>query len=221
MDAVLDNLDLFVAGMGGTLALFAWSAVGSLALGALLAVMRVAPSASVRAFGGAYVTLVRNTPLTVVFALIVFGGPILGLTVSGSAALQYRVLAVVALTAYTSTFVCEALRGGIATVAVGQAEASRSLGMTFPQMLRHVVLPQASRSVVPPMGSVMIAMAKNTSIAAAFNNSELITAMLTGVENRGDAVIAFLVATAVAYLLLTLSLSLLFHLLERKVAIVR
>lgn len=221
MDAVLDNLGLFANGLVGTVTLFAWSAVGSLVLGVVLAVMRVAPSPAVRAFGTAYVLTVRNTPLTVVFALIVFGGPIVGLSVGGSVDLQYRVLAVLALSLYTASFVCEALRGGIATIPVGQAEAARSLGLTFPQTLRHVVLPQAGRTVVPPLGSVLIAMAKNTSIASAFNNTELISAMRTGIENRGDAVIAILVATAVAYLLVTLTLSLVFALVEKKVAIVR
>ena len=221
MDAVLDNIGLFANGLAGTVTLFAWSAVGSVVLGTVLAVMRVAPSPAVRAFGTAYVLTVRNTPLTVVFALIVFGGQILGLSVGGSVDLQYRVLAVLALSLYTASFVCEALRGGIATIPVGQAEAARSLGLTFPQTLRHVVLPQAGRTVVPPLGSVLIAMAKNTSIASAFNNTELISAMRTGIENRGDAVIAVLVATAVAYLLVTLTLSLVFALIEKKVAIVR
>jgi glutamate transport system permease protein len=221
VDAVLDNLGLFASGLAGTVTLFVWSAVASLVLGVVLAVMRVAPSPAVRAFGTAYVLTVRNTPLTVVFALIVFGGPILGLSVGGSVDLQYRVLAVLALSLYTASFVCEALRGGIATIPVGQAEAARSLGLTFPQTLRHVVLPQAGRTVVPPLGSVLIAMAKNTSIASAFNNTELISAMRTGIENRGDAVIAILVATAVAYLLVTLTLSLVFALVEKKVAIVR
>ncbi|GAA2026374.1 amino acid ABC transporter permease [Pseudokineococcus marinus] len=221
MDAVLDNLGLFADGLAGTLTLFAWSAVGSTVLGTLLAVMRVAPSSAVRAFATTYVLGVRNTPLTVVFAFVVFGGPILGLAVGGDVELQYRVFAVIALTLYTSCFVCEALRGGIATVPVGQAEAARSLGLTFGQSLRHVVLPQAGRTVVPPLGSVLIAMAKNTSIAAAFGNRELISAMRTGIENRGDAVVAVLVATAIAYLLVTLGLSLVFSLVERKVAIAR
>jgi glutamate transport system permease protein len=221
VDAVLENIGLFASGFASTVTLFLWSAVGSLVLGTVLAVMRVAPSPAVRAFGAAYVLTVRNTPLTLVFTLIVLGGPILGLTVGGSVDLQYRVFAIAALSLYTACFVCEALRGGIATIPVGQAEAARSLGLTFPQTLRHVVLPQAGRTVVPPLGSVLIAMAKNTSIASAFSNPELLSALRSVVEIRGDAVIAIFVATAIAYLLLTLTLSAIFALVEKKVAIVR
>ena len=69
---------------------------------------------------------------------------------------------------YTGTFVSEAVRSGINTVPVGQAEASRALGLTFTQMLGNVVLPQALRSVVPPMTSTMIALLKNTTVASGF-----------------------------------------------------
>ena len=74
---------------------------------------------------------------------------------------------VAALTLYTSTFVCEALRSGVNAVPLGQAEAARAIGLPFTGVMREVVLPQAFRASVPPLASVQIALLKNTSVAAA------------------------------------------------------
>jgi len=113
------------------------------------------------------------------------------------------------------------IRSGIQTIPIGQAEAARSIGLTFSSSLRYVILPQALRSVIPPLGSVLIALTKNTSIASAFNNRELISAMRQTIENRGDAVLWILIATALAYMVITLPMGYLVGVLERKVAIVR
>ncbi|PBC71477.1 binding-protein-dependent transport system inner membrane component [Streptomyces sp. TLI_235] len=86
--------------------------------------------------------------------------------------LPFFTFAGLALGCYTSAFVCEAFRSGINTVPAGQGEAARSLGLTFSQTLGLVVLPQAYRAVVAPLGSVMIALAKNTAIAGSFSVAE-------------------------------------------------
>ena len=94
-----------------------------------------------------------------------------------------------ALGFYTSAFVCEAVRSGINTVPLGQAEAARSLGMTFVQTLRLVVLPQATRTVMPPLSSIFIALTKNSAIAGAFSNTELFSVQKVlsdkGFDDRG------------------------------------
>lgn len=215
MDAVFGNLDLYVRGFLETLRLSLLAAVGSLVLGTLLAAFRVSPIPPLRALGATYVEIVRNTPLTVVFFLLAFGLPQVDLTLS------FYTAAVAALTVYTAAFVCEVVRSGINSVASGQAEAARAIGFTFPQTLRHVVLPQAFRTVVPPMGNVYIAMVKNSAIAGAFGVNEL-----TGVGKRlavtnPEAVVPVFLGVGVAYLVLTLSLGMLFGQLERRVAIVR
>src|SRR5699024_10971204 len=117
---------------------------------------------------GAYVEVARNTPLTLVFIFFVFVLPSLGYILPLG-----RVPAVLALTAYTSAFVCEAVRSGINSVSVGQAEAARAIGLGTVQTLRLVVLPQALRTVVPPLINVLIALTKNTSVAAGFAVVEL------------------------------------------------
>jgi glutamate transport system permease protein len=215
VDAVLDNLDAYRDGFVTTLEVSALSSVLALLLGTLLAAMRVSPVPTLRAAGAIYVELVRNTPLTVVFFFVVFVLPQLDIL------LPYFAFAVIALTVYHAAFFCEAVRSGINAVGVGQAEAARSIGLTFGQSLRLVVLPQAFRTVIPPLINVVIALIKNSSIAAAFGVVEL-TATGTRLANaNGDAVIAVLVGVAVCYLVLTLPSGWLAGRLEHRVAVAR
>lgn len=215
MDVVFDNFGEYAEGFRATLALTALSALLAFALGTVLAAMRVSPVAPLRAAGLVYVEMVRNCPLTIVFFLLVFGLPNVGITYSlfGTA--------VTALALYTAAFVCEALRAGINAVGAGQAEAARAIGLTFTQTLSLIVLPQALRTVVPPLGNVFIALAKNTSIAAAFGVVEL-TAIGQRLSNtNSDAVVAVFIGVALAYLVITLTAGLLLGLVERRTAIAR
>src|SRR4029079_7508761 len=160
--------------------------------------MRVSPVPPLRWAGAAYVRLVRNTPLTVVFFLVVFGLPEVDVK------LPFFRFAVLALTIYTAAFVAEAVRSGINSVPPGQAEASRSLGMTFGQTLRLVVLPQAFANIVPPLASIFIALLKNSSIAFAFGVFEGTQAMYQLINANGGDVLWLLAAAAAIYLGLAL-----------------
>jgi glutamate transport system permease protein len=215
VDAVLDNLDTFRQGFVTTLALTVVSTMLALVLGTLLAAMRVSPVPTLRAAGTTYVEVVRNTPLTVVFFFAVFVLPQLDILLS------FFTFAVIAVTVYHAAFFCEAVRSGINSVGVGQAEAARSIGLTFVQSMRLVVLPQAFRTVVPPLINVVIALTKNTSIAAAFGVVEL-TAITTRLASaNSDAVLAIFCGSAVCYLALTLPSGFLAGRLERRVAVAR
>ncbi|GAA1617894.1 MULTISPECIES: amino acid ABC transporter permease [Brevibacterium] len=214
-------LELFGSGIWGTVKLFTVTLVGSLVLGTILAAMRVSPTPVLRIAASAYINIVRNTPLTLVMFFCAFGLPFLDIRFGDSSSFNSFVYATLALTAYTACFVAETLKAGIATIPVGQAEAARAIGLTFNQTLTEVILPQAFRTVIPPLGSVIIAMLKNTSIASAFNNRELISAMRNAIELRGDLVIPILFGTAVAYLILALILGRIFSYLERKLVILR
>lgn len=209
-----DNWDLFAKGFTNTIKLFLIAAVGSLVLGTLLGAMRVSPVPALRAFGAAYVNLVRNTPLTLVFALLVFAVPKLDVNI------DYFPSAAIALTAYTAAFVCEVVRSGVNTVAHGQAEAARALGMTFDQVLGQIVLPQALRSMVPPMMSVFIAMLKNTTIAAGFSVLEA-GAIPAYMSERGEPQFAVLLWITIGFLILIIPLVILQRFLERKWAVAR
>jgi glutamate transport system permease protein len=214
VDVLFDNWDLFSRGFLTTLQLLLLSGVLSVALGTFLAALRVAPVPALRRAGAGYVTLLRNTPLTLVFFLVVFGFPALAIDIS------FFARAVVALTVYTAAFVCEAVRAGINTVSVGQAEAARALGMGFAQTLRLVVLPQAMRSVLPPLASVVIALAKNTTVAAGFSVLEA-GAIRAYLSERGESVVAGLLWVAFGFLLVVIPLSLAQRRLEARWAVTR
>ncbi|MFH9657641.1 amino acid ABC transporter permease [Streptomyces sp. NPDC017248] len=214
MHVLTDNFALYGEGFLGTLELTVYASVLALVLGFLTAAFRVAPVGSLRAFGTMWVTVLRNTPLTLLFFAVLLGLPRFGLV------LPFEVFAVLALGCYTSAFVCEALRSGINTVPAGQGEAARSLGMTFGQTLSLIVLPQAFRAVIPPVGSALIALAKNSAIAGAFSVTELLGAYKTLNELGYDVVWSF-VWIALGYLVLTLAISALFHALERRWGAVR
>ncbi|MFF4383976.1 amino acid ABC transporter permease [Kitasatospora sp. NPDC001547] len=209
-----DNFGLFRDGFLQTIEVSALSALLALLLGTLLAAFRVSPVPVLRAFGTTWVTLFRNTPLTLLFFAVTFGLPPLGVHFS------HLVFAVLALGGYTASFVCEVIRSGINTVPLGQAEAARSLGMTFGQTLTLVVLPQAARTVLGPMSSVFIALPRNSAIAGAFSVSELYSAQQTFSE-RGYSIFAIFFWVACAYLLISTTVATFFRFLESRLAVAR
>ncbi|MCX5093363.1 amino acid ABC transporter permease [Streptomyces sp. NBC_00365] len=198
------------------------SAVGSLIWGTLLAGMRVGPVPLMRGFGTAYVNIVRNIPLTVIILFTSLGlNQTLGVSLGADKfdTINFR-LAVLGLIAYTSAFVCEALRSGINTVPVGQAEAARAIGLNFTQVLTLVVLPQAFRSVVGPLTNVLIALTKNTTVAAAIGVAEAATLMKSMIENEAQLV-AISAVFAFGFMCLTLPTGLLLGWVGKKVAVKR
>ncbi|GHJ32187.1 MULTISPECIES: amino acid ABC transporter permease [Streptomyces] len=209
MDVLTQNFSLYGKGFLGTVQLTVYASLLALALGILMAAFRVAPVASLRAFGTVWVTVLRNTPLTLLFFAVMLGLPRFGLV------LPFTVFAVIALGCYTSAFICEAVRSGINTVPVGQGEAARSLGMTFDQTLSAVVLPQAFRSVIPPIGSTLIALAKNSAIAGSFSVTELL-GTYKPLNEMGYSIVWSFVWIAAGYLIITLAISAVFSLLERR-----
>jgi len=165
--------------------------------------MRVSPIPIARGVGAVYVNWIRNTPLTLVMFFFAFAIPILlGQRINAI------VLATVALGIYTATYVAETIRSGVNTVPVGQAEAARALGLTFGQVMSLVVMPQAFRSVVPPMMSVLIALLKNTTVAAGFSvlNLGSVSANLSEHREAGGTGNIFLEMVSGANQLLTLLL---------------
>ncbi|WP_431041835.1 amino acid ABC transporter permease [Streptomyces sp. P1-3] len=218
----LEGYDLLAA-FWTTVQLALYSAIGSLIWGTVLAAMRVSPVPVMRVFGTAYVNLMRNTPLTIVLLFTSFGlNQTLGVKLFGGEtdAVNFQ-LAVLGLTAYTATFVCESLRAGINTVPVGQAEAARALGLSFTQVLFHVVLPQAFRAVVAPLTNVLIALTKNTTVAAAISVAEAAALMKEMIENETDAIFLVFSVFAFGFVVLTLPTGLLLGWVAKRVAVKR
>ncbi|MFD3437909.1 amino acid ABC transporter permease [Streptomyces sp. NPDC058685] len=214
MNVLIDNFSLYGKGFLGTVELTVYASLLALVLGFVMASFRVAPVGSLRVVGTVWVTVLRNTPLTLLFFAVLLGLPRFGLV------LPFQVFAVIALGCYTSAFICEALRSGINTVPTGQGEAARSLGMGFGQTLNTVVLPQAFRSVIPPVGSTLIALAKNSAIAGAFSVTELL-GVYKPLNEMGYSIIWSFVWIAVGYLIITLTISALFNVLEKRFGVAR
>ncbi|CAL9407442.1 amino acid ABC transporter permease [Streptomyces sp. GB4-14] len=206
-----------------TVQLAVLSAVGSLIWGTVLAAMRVGPVPLMRGFGTAYVNIVRNIPLTVIILFASLGlNQTLGITLGGGGdfeTINFR-LAVLGLTLYTSAFVCEALRSGINTVPVGQAEAARAIGLSFGQVLANIVLPQAFRSSVVPLANVLIALIKNTTVAAAIGVAETALVMKEMIENEAQLLLISAII-ALVFVVLTLPTGLFLGWVGKKVAVKR
>jgi glutamate transport system permease protein len=195
----------------------------SMLFGTFLCALRVGPVAVMRVSAGTYVTVVRNTPLVVVFAFFSFAAPLFGLTfnfldvhIGRFDFTEFYGAAVVSLTLYTSAFVCEALRSGINAVPLGQAEAARAIGLPFGGTMRAVILPQAFRASVPPLASVQIALLKNTSVAAVFGVAEAVSQMRSLTNDFPSQRTAIFIAFAIGYIVLVEILSFGANRLERR-----
>lgn len=215
MGVVVDNLPRILQGFLTTLGLLGLSGLIALVLGTLLAGMRVAPVPVLRAIGTTYVNIFRNTPLVVLFIVFVAGMPFLGVHIS------FFLRAVVTLSIYTAAFVCEAVRSGINSVQLGQAEAARSIGFTFTQSMRLVVLPQAVRTAIPPLASVFIALTKNTAIAEAFGVLDGAYQFAFLVNRSASALWPLFFTTAAGYIAIVFVLAGIAALLERRLVVVR
>ena len=223
METVLDNWDLVVRGFTYTVLLFVIAGVLSMAIGTALAAMRVGPVAVLRRAVAVYVTLVRNTPLLIVLIFFRLAGPKIGLNfgfvdiVIGDVRINNLFAAcVAALTAYTSTFVCEALRSGINAVPLGQAEAARAVGLPFAGVMRQVVLPQAFRAAVPPLASVQIALLKNTTVCGVFGVAEAFFRMKGMTNNVPADRYGIFISFALIFVVLVEILSFAANRLERR-----
>ncbi|WP_280248148.1 amino acid ABC transporter permease [Nocardia abscessus] len=208
-----------------TIQLSVLSAVGALILGTVVAGLRVSPVPVARWVGTAYVTVFRNTPLTLIIVFMSLGlYTTMGWRLAGegpdSLAQNNFRFAVIGLSIYTAAFVCESLRAGINTVPMGQSEAGRSLGFGFLQNLRLIVLPQAFRSVIAPLGSVLIALTKNSTIASAIGVAEAATQMAEMTETEA-AVLAIGAIFALGFVILTLPTGLFFGWLAKKYEVAR
>ena len=225
MNAVLDNLDLVLKAFGYTVFLFLVSAVISLLLGTVLAAMRVGPVSVLRIFGTGYVTLVRNTPLVMIFLFFQLGaGKIfdalrfswVSIHIGTFDFTSFFSAGVAALSLYTAAFICEAIRAGVNAVPLGQAEAARAIGLPFTGVMSQVVLPQAVRASVPPLASTLIALLKNTSIAGVFGVIEAVGRMKGFTNDYADQRWGIFICFALGYVILVELISAFASLLERR-----
>ena len=212
--SVGDYGDLFWEGFKTTLSLTVLSFLIAMAIGIVVASMRVSPIRPLRAAGLVYVETFRNIPLLLILLFTVFGLPKLDVTI------DFFPAAVAGCSLYTGAFVAEAVRSGINAVGLGQGEAARSIGLTFGQSMRFVVLPQALRNVVAPLANVFIALTKNTSIASAISVVELTTVLSRVIEGTSEGILT-LAVVSLLYMCITIPAGLLAGVVERRVRILR
>ncbi|NUR84218.1 MAG: amino acid ABC transporter permease [Nonomuraea sp.] len=223
MDELLQYAPGLLVGFGNNLKLSVVVGIFSLIVGTILAAMRVSPIPVLRATGTTYVNILRNTPLTLVLAFCSLGlSDTLGLIFSQEdPSTNAFWLAVLGMSAYTSTFVCEVLRSGVNTVPMGQAEAARAIGLTFTQSASLIIFPQAFRTVIAPLGSVFIAMIKNTTVVAAAGYTlEVANVMRTDFDTIGVSIPIFL-GIVVAFVVIILPLGYFTGWLSRRLAVAR
>jgi glutamate transport system permease protein len=210
-----------------TIVLTFFSAIGSLVIGTAVAILRVSPVAIARTLGAGYVNTIRNTPLTLIIVFCNLGLFVnLGLKLADPASQTFITdnnirLAILGLSVYHAAFVCEALRSGINTVPPGQAEAARSVGLTFSQNLRYVVMPQAFRGAITPLGNTLIALTKNTTVVSVIGVGEASFVMAAMLEERPDVLLLVFLIIAMGFVILTLPMGMLVTSLSKRLAVKR
>jgi His/Glu/Gln/Arg/opine family amino acid ABC transporter permease subunit len=205
-----ENWGLIGQGVLLTLWLTFASWILALALGLGLGVMRSAPVQFVRTFAATYTEFFRNIPLLTVLLFVYFGLP---------KQIDAVTVAVLGLGFYTAAYVGEVVRAGLGTVSRGNIEASRSLGLSFIQTMRYVQMPQAIRAAIPPLGTLLIALLKNTSLASQVTVTELFLGSSI-VESRTFNPDVLLL-TGLLYVAMTLPLGAVVNVIERRWAIAR
>jgi putative glutamine transport system permease protein len=215
-DVLSEHFSEFSSGFWVTIRLVAISFAIAMIVGTVVAALRVAPVKPLNWIGGVFVETFRNTPLLVLLFVSFAGLRRAGVPVDA------WVAATASLGLYTAAYVAEALRSGVFAVGRGQIEASLSVGLDYPRTLRYVVLPQAFRTVIPHLGSLTIAMIKNSAIVG-------VSLLALGdllhqarlVNSRTFATDEVFFWAAVGYLILTGLATLAVRLLEARYAIRR
>jgi len=215
IELLTDNFDALASGFWVTCRLVVGSFLLAAVVGALIAALRIAPSKWLQRAGGVYVETFRNIPLLVLLFITYFGLRRAGLPIGTWTA------GIAALGLYTAAYVAEVLRSGVFAVSRGQIEAARSLGFDERETLRRIVLPQAVRTVISPLGSITIAMIKNSVIVGgvvALNDLLKESRLIASRTFETEA--AFFWA-AVGYLLITVAATIAVRRLEQRYAIRR
>lgn len=221
MGELFAEYNIFAA-FGMTILLTITGAIGSLIIGTFVGILRLSPVAVFQRAGAFYVNTVRNTPLTLIMiAANIVMAVNLGFNFSDDLARNNVIWAVIALSVYHAAFVCESIRSGVNTVPVGQAEAARSIGLTFSQSLREVVLPQGFRGAITPLGNTLIALTKNTTVATAIGVSEIAGLMSEMIEFRSDLLLPIFLVVAIGFIILTLPVGILTTYLSNRLVVKR
>ncbi|WP_273419195.1 amino acid ABC transporter permease [Veillonella caviae] len=209
-NVIINNFPLLLQGALVTVEITAMSVGCGFLIGLLVALAGLSRFTIVRLLSKCYVDIIRGTPLLVQIFLIYFALPML----TGQRVDPF-IAAVTACSINSGAYVSEIFRAGIQSIDKGQMEAGRSLGLSWVQTMRYIIMPQAFRAIIPPLGNEFIAMLKDSSLVSVIGFEEL--------TRRGQLIIAKTYASfeiwgavAIIYLVMTVSISQLVGYLERK-----
>ena len=210
MNLVVNSFPLLLVGAGVTIQITALSTAIGFVIGLIVGVARISNLRLLRMLAEVYVEFFRGTPLLVQIFLFYFALPVL----TGQR-IDPFIAAISACGINSGAYVAEIFRAGIQSVDDGQMEAGRSLGMTWLQTMRYIIVPQAFKRVIPPLGNEFIAMLKDSSLVSVIGFEEL--------TRRGQLIIAktygsfeIWMSVAVIYLVMTLTISRFVAYLERR-----
>ena len=210
IDLMVKSLPLLIAGAGITVEITAMSVFLGLVIGCMVGIARLCNIKPIRYIANVYVDFIRGTPLLVQIFLVYFALPgIIGSRVDPFVA------AISACSINSGAYIAEIFRAGIQSIDKGQMEAGRSLGMTWAQTMRYIIMPQAFKRIIPPLGNEFIAMLKDSSLVSVIGFEEL--------TRRGQLIIArtygsleIWISVALIYLVMTLTISRLVAYLEKR-----
>ena len=207
---MVQAMPLLLTGAAVTVQITALSVLIGIIIGLFVGIARISTYRVVHLIAAVYVDFLRGTPLLVQIFLVYFALPV----VTGQR-IDPFVAAIAACSINSSAYVAEIFRAGIQSIDAGQMEAGRSLGMTWAQTMRYIIVPQAARRVIPPLGNEFIALLKDSSLVSVIGFEEL--------TRRGQLIIARTYASleiwlcvAIIYLVMTVSISRLVAWLERR-----
>src|SRR5215217_6012736 len=223
-DVIVRSLPyLFYDGMTFTLTLTALATMAGLAFGTVLALARLSSIAPLSALAGGYVNLMRSVPLVLMIFWFYFLVPYIGQWLTGSGQ-PIRVGAfassLVTFTLFEAAYFCEIMRAGIQSIPRGQVAAAQALGMTYPQTMGYIVLPQAFRNMIPVLLPQTIIMFQDTSLVYVLSITDFLGAASPVAQRDGRLVEMYLFAAAV-YFVISFAASSLVRRLQARVAIVR
>ncbi len=209
-ELMVQAMPLLLTGAAVTVQITALSVLIGIVIGLFVGVARISTYRIVHLLAAVYVDFLRGTPLLVQIFLVYFALPV----VTGQR-IDPFIAAIAACSINSSAYVAEIFRAGIQSIDAGQMEAGRSLGMTWLQTMRHIIVPQAARRVIPPLGNEFIALLKDSSLVSVIGFEEL--------TRRGQLIIARTYASleiwlcvAIIYLVMAVSISRLVAWLERR-----
>ena len=205
------RMGILMMGFVLTLKISAAATIFGIIIGTIVGIARLSKEPVTRGLSLAYVELIRNTPLLVqIYIIYFFAGSMLRLSafVAGTAALSI----------FAGAYVGEIVRAGIQSIHKGQMEASRSLGMSYSQAMRHIILPQAFKRIIPPLAGQFISLIKDSSLVSVIALADL---MFQGQQAVARTYYAFEIYFTVAflYLVMTFALSMATQYVERRLAI--